>query len=176
MAQFEVGDIIFYESNTWIGRVIRKVTKFPFSHAALAVSPTDIIEANAFIKSRRVAFAETDYKRVVVMRTKTALSDKQKIAIIQESDQLLGRGYDYWAIFVFALKYIFGINTDKYTTDATKLWCTELVDYVYHAALIDLVPKAKNHFVSIEDVAQSDLLYEVEEIHRNSIFDKNDLW
>lgn len=176
MSKFEVGDIIFYESNTFIGRVIRKVTKFPFSHAALAISPNDIIEANAFIKSRRVSFAETDYKRVVVMRSKTTLSDAQKIAIIQESRQLLGRGYDYWAIFVFALKYIFGINTDNYATDATKLWCTELVDYVYHAANIDLVPEAKNHFVSIEDVAKSENLYQVREMYRNTIFDKTSPW
>lgn len=176
MPKFEVGDIIFYESTTLIGRIIRKITKYPFSHAAIAVSPTDIIEANAFIKSRRVSFAETEYKRVVVMRTKTPLTSTQKIAIIRESKQLLGRGYDYWAIFLFALRYLFGFNTDKCTTDATKLWCTELVDYVYHAALIDLVPNSKNHFVSIEDVAESTVLKQVQELYRTTIFKENDLW
>jgi hypothetical protein len=159
MVTFEIGDLIFCESTTIFGRLIRKVTGSPFSHVALAISSTDIVEADAFIKSREVPFQQTEYPHIKVMRTKVPLTDEQKRLLVENSGKLLGRGYNYWAIFLLFLRIIFKINLDKLKVDLTKLWCSELTDYIYNNINIDLVPQIHNEYVTVTDLEDSPELY-----------------
>lgn len=167
--EFNVGDIIFYETSTFIGSIIRFVTKIPFSHVALAVGPKNIIEANSFVRSRKLLFNETKYKRVKVMRYKTELTEKQKLELIENSHKLLGRKYDYWGIFLLFLRIVFRVKIDRLKDDYTKLWCSELVDYVYETIGIDLVPQLENNYVTIEDLEKSPVLYEAFQITEQQI-------
>lgn len=164
MTEFQVGDIIFYESTTFIGSIIRKITNSPFSHVALAVSPTEIVEANAFIRSRKVTFTPEKCKRIKVLRTKQPLTYAQERTLVINSDKLLNKGYDYLGITRLFAKTLFRFNLDGRKDDLTKLWCSEMVDYAYETIGIDLVPQIDNHYVSITDLEESPELVEAFEL------------
>ncbi len=158
MFQFNVGDIIFYESTTFFGKIIRKVTKSPFTHVAVAVGPDEIVEANAFIKSRRVKFSKENCRGIKVLRLKKPLTDFEKGHLKFRCNEVLGRHYDYKGVIVLLLKILFRIKTEKIPEDITRLWCAELVDHVFEAIGIDLVEGRTNHYVTVTDILVSNKL------------------
>jgi hypothetical protein len=165
MESFKVGDILFYETSSLVGAAIRKVTKFKYSHVALVIdNESNVIEADAFIKSRKINFWDTEFKRVKVMRLKEPLTKEQEKAIKENSELLIGKRYDYKGVFLLFLKLLFGLKLDREKDDLSRVWCSEIVDYLYITAGIDLVPNISNHFVTIEDLFNSPKLIEVDEI------------
>lgn len=173
---FEVGDIVLYESGTWIGKMVSRITDYPYSHVALAVSEDEVIEANSFIKSRKVKFADTKYKRVIILRYKDNLSQKQKDIIVRESEELIGKNYDYFGIFILMIKYMLGFEIKYANNNTNSLWCSELVDFVYDKIKIDIVKNSYKNNVSVEDIAESPLLIQVGEMKApmDTIFDNNE--
>ena len=162
MNKFRVGDIIFYESTTFMGRIIRKITKCKYSHVAVAISSDLIVEANAFIHSRVIRFDPSRCKSIKIMRATEPITPEQKINLVLLSKKLINKGYDYKGIFLLLIKYIFRVNLDSLETDLTKLWCSELVDYMYTSVGIDLVPEKDNHYVDIKDILNSNKLKTIE--------------
>lgn len=161
---FDIGDILFYETETIVGKIIRKVTGFKYSHVALVIDEhCNVLDVNAFIKSRKINFFKTDYKSVKVLRIKGGLTEKQKRELVEKHKNLLGKKYDYLGILFLFFKLKFGLKVDKYKDDYSKFWCSEIVDYIYNELGIDLVPEVTNNYVTIEELYKSPLLQEVYE-------------
>lgn len=158
---YKVGDIIFYKTDTLFGKLISKITGHKHSHVAVMVANGLVIESVAFKKTRLVHLARTEFKSIKVMRALEPLTEDQLKCINKSMTDLVGLPYDYLGVFRMLTKLIFRRNLDKIPSDLNRVWCSELVDYMYSRCGIKLVEGTNNHHVDIEDLEKSPLLYEV---------------
>jgi uncharacterized protein YycO len=102
----------------------------------LAVSETEIMEADRFIKVR-VRKLEADE---VVMVRKANLTPSQKVQLLSIASKQLNKGYDYKSILKWLLRLLFKWNVN-FVDNANTLLCSELIDRCYQSIGIDLVPE-----------------------------------
>lgn len=157
----EVGDIVLYRTTSLIGKLIRKITGHPHSHVAIAVSEDSVIEATAFTRSKIVPLMETKFDHVHIMRLKGGLTDDQKTQIVKHIDDVLDKRYDYKGVFLLALNILTGLDKSKARKDLSKVWCSEMVDYLYTVANVKLVDDVINHHVDIKDIEMSDKIEQI---------------
>jgi hypothetical protein len=86
----DAGNIIFVRGSSVVSSIVRYFDKGEFSHVAVAVSPTHIIEAEWNTKSIITPFHYKDYEVIDLN-----LTDEQKDRMIKKAIQLTGRWYDY---------------------------------------------------------------------------------
>jgi uncharacterized protein YycO len=159
----KAGDLIFYRSTSWIGDIVCYITQSEFSHVALAVDSKHVIEANRFIKTRKVPLEETA-TNIVVMRP-TLMTEEQSIAVVKLAETLLGRPYDYKNSLWWGVRLIYKLITQadlpSLYNDLNSLYCSELIDHVYTETGVDLVIDREVCDVTPENLYKSPLLYEV---------------
>lgn len=115
MSKIETGDIIFVRGNGILSKLVRFFDKGEFSHVAIAVSDTHILEANWNIRSKITKMEYTDYE---VIRLKD-ITQEQKDMIPELAKSLQGRWYDYFQILGILMKS--RINSPQ------QLICSEIV-------------------------------------------------
>lgn len=108
------GDIIFVQGTSLISRLVRLVDKGKFSHVAIAVSETHVIETNWNMKSKIVEFHYEDFELV-----RLQLSDNQRDSVPAIALNYEGKWYDYLQV----LSYIFQSRLNN----PRHLICSELV-------------------------------------------------
>lgn len=86
----EAGDLIFVRGHSLVSSIVRAVDKGEFSHVAMAVSPTHVIEAEWSTKSVITPLHYEDYEVISL-----GMTEEQKDRIIKKAIQLTGRWYDY---------------------------------------------------------------------------------
>lgn len=127
---------MFRSTDTWISRLIARLTASEFTHIGL-VTFTDngkdgiIIEADRFIKSSRRAF-RFDPERHALYRI-VGITDQQATAVVAEAIALEGRHYDYLQIMGLFFRLI-GWDTGSLFNRANSLICSELLDKALHRA------------------------------------------
>lgn len=114
MGVLQTGDIIFIRGRGIISNTIRAIDRGEFSHVAVALSDTHVIEAEWNTKSIIKPFEHEDYEIVTLM-----LTDEQKDRLIKRAIQLTGMWYDYPQL----LGYMF--KGAKYGTPK-RLICSEV--------------------------------------------------
>lgn len=120
------GDVVFIRGKGPISSIIRLFDRGEFSHVAIFVSDTEIIEAEYSTRVRIVEFDYEDYE--IVPMNFTA---EEALEIRNVAELLLGRWYDYFYVFVLWLRLAFGKTLgDKYVNDPKKMICSELVAYI----------------------------------------------
>lgn len=110
----KAGDLIFVRGNSIISKAVRFFDPGRFSHVAIAVSPTHVIETNWNMRSRIVEFSYEDFELV-----RLNLSDRQREQIPAAARELEGRFYDYLQILAYIFKS--RVNNPRF------LICSELV-------------------------------------------------
>lgn len=108
------GDIIFVRGTSLLSRIIRFFDKGRYSHVAIAVSDTEILEAQYFTRSRIVKNYHEDYDIFDI-----GLSELQRSQVAWMSKNMTGKWYDYKQI----LGYIFKRPWDN----PNNMICSELV-------------------------------------------------
>lgn len=128
------GDIIFVQGSSPISRLVRLFDKGKFSHVAIAVSETHVIETNWNMKSKIVEFHYEDFELV-----RLQLSDNQRKIVPAVALKYEGKWYDYLQI----ISYIFQSRLNN----PRHLICSELVynilsevGYVEDGLSIDVTP------------------------------------
>lgn len=121
----ETGDLIFVRGHSLISNIVRAVDKGEFSHVAMAVSPTHVIEAEWSTKSVITPVHYEDYEVVSL-----DLTEEQKDIIIKKAIQLTGRWYDYPQ----ALGYLFSRKWGS----PKNLVCSEIVYLLLKEIGLDL--------------------------------------
>jgi hypothetical protein len=128
------GDIIFVRGSSLLSKIIRFFDKGKFSHVAIAVSDSEVIETNWNMRSKIVKFYYTDYEIVSIN-----LTDNQRNQVPVVAKKLEGRMYDY----VQVLGYIFKSRLNN----PHHLICSELVynvlrgvGYIKDDSLRDITP------------------------------------
>lgn len=108
------GDVVFVRGNSIISKLIRLFDKGRFSHVAIAVSDTHVIETNWNMKSRIVEFKYKDFELV-----RLPLTEDQRIRVAVEAKMLEGVPYDY--IQILFLMFSSRLNNPRHFI------CSELV-------------------------------------------------
>jgi hypothetical protein len=127
----QTGDIVFFKaSDTFISRLIAKLTKSEYTHVGLMVSGKMMIEANRFIKTRVVPF-QFDPELHQVYRLEK-LDGLTKAVINHRAMLYKDYSYDYGQIIGWLLRSIFRLKRDNLFNRANALICSELIDYVYY--------------------------------------------
>lgn len=128
------GDIVFVRGTSLISKLVRMIDKGEFSHVAIAVSDTQVIEANWYMRSKIVTFHYEDFEIV-----RLNLTDNQVTQIPLVAKKFEGKMYDYLQV----LSYLFKgrINNPRH------LICSELVynilsevGYINDDSLRDIKP------------------------------------
>lgn len=110
----KAGDLIFVKGDSIISKAIRLFDKGRFSHVAIAVSDTHVLETNWNMKSRIVECSYTDFEVVSL-----PLTEDQRIRIVVEAKLLEGVPYDY--IQILFLMFSSRLNNPRHFI------CSELV-------------------------------------------------
>jgi len=113
--ELEVGDIVFVRGHTALSKLVRLFDKGEFSHVAVAVSESHVIEAEWNTKSIITPFSHKDYEII-----RFDLSEVDKDRLIKKAIQLTGRWYDYPQM----LGYMFHKETQW--GNPKKLICSEI--------------------------------------------------
>lgn len=87
------GDIVFVRGHDVVSNIIRLFEPGPYTHVAVAISSTQIIEAQYATK---VHIAEMDYNDYTVIDLN--LTDEQREKVPELATDLVGRWYNYLEI------------------------------------------------------------------------------
>jgi len=112
----KAGDILFVRGDSLLSSAIRLFDKGEFTHVAVAVSETHILEAQYFTKTRITPIYFEDYEIVRL--------DLPEYEVLKISIQLVGKWYDYLQIVGYML--------DKKTNNPNQMICSELVATVLY--------------------------------------------
>lgn len=130
----KAGDIVFVRGTSIISKIIRLFDKGKFSHVAIAISETHVIETNWNMRSKIVEFYYEDYEVVSL-----ALTDSQRQRVPVIASKFVGKWYDY----IQVIGYIFNSRLNN----PRHLICSELVynilsevGYINDEKLRDITP------------------------------------
>ncbi|AUM58871.1 hypothetical protein BCP01_070 [Bacillus phage BCP01] len=152
------GDVIFYKPTGFIGRVISRVTKSPYSHVALALNSDTMIEADRFVNTRITAIAY-DSEITHVYRLEN-VTQEERDRIVTNALKLEGSKYDYAQIAELFIRLVLGIKRTLFN-NKKKLTCSEVVDKSFYESginrkdvdnLYDITPEELLHKYSLHRV------------------------
>lgn len=118
----QAGDVVFVRPSGWLSNLVAKVDGGPFSHVAMAVSDTHIVEAQYFTKSRITPAYAHD-----VMVLDLRLNQQQRYEIQQNAISMTGRWYDYKLIVHYFVTNAMRWNMKAIWNSQNNLICSELV-------------------------------------------------
>lgn len=134
----QTGDIVFVRGNSWLSDIIRWVDKGEFSHVAIAVSPTHVLEAQYNKKVNIVPLRYSDFE-IVPMH----LNSYEKKQLEDYIPSLVGKWYDYlYAVGLF-FKAVFRIDGFGNWGRPDKVICSELVTKALHH--LNIIGKEFSH-------------------------------
>lgn len=116
------GDVVFVKPSGVLSYLVAKIDGGPYSHVAIAVSETHIIEAQYFTKSR---IWPVYAKNTLVLDL--GLSDEQREALVHNAINMTGRWYDYRLIVTYFFRNVFKLNLKALWNSQNNLICSELV-------------------------------------------------
>lgn len=112
MVNIQAGDILFIRGKSIISKAVRLFDKGEFSHVAIAVSDTHILEAQYYTRSHITLNHYEDYE---ILR----LSNFNKLDFLEIAISLIGKRYDYLQIM--------GHMFNKNINNPNQLICSEMV-------------------------------------------------
>lgn len=120
------GDIVFVKGHSIIDCLIRLFDPGPFTHVALAVSSTQVIEADLFTNVRIVPFHYEDYEVVSI-----GLDPVQRVGLQQAANEYVGRQYDYLQLFWYVIDDIFHLDGRNLLNSANDVICSEVISDIF---------------------------------------------
>lgn len=124
----KAGDIVFVKGESLISKIVNYFDG-EYSHVAIALSETHILEAKYF---RDVVIRSMKYKdyKVVDLR----LSDEQREVIVHKGINLVGRKYGYGQIIKEMLQKLFKFKDTNKLNNPNQMICSELVAHLLFQA------------------------------------------
>lgn len=157
----KAGDIVFFQSNSLISRIISRVTSSPYSHVAVAVSETHIIEANRGILSREIELSELLVPGVKVVLKRPTISEVEVAKVVESARSMIGKDYDMMSIFQWLVIILLNIPRVGFFNTPNKLYCSELIDIAFSNAGVDLIPNRSTGIVLPSELYNSTVLEDV---------------
>ena len=144
----EDGDVILFRGRTSLGRLIRWVTRAPYSHAGLAGWWEDrlmVMEAKrAGVVASRLSHVVAQYRgQAELFRAVGALDPSRKAAVAAAREEL-GKHYATWAVFRIWRRLWFRIpGRHDPTKPREKFVCSGYVNNAWLSGGVSLVPDQK---------------------------------
>ncbi|WP_096201731.1 YiiX/YebB-like N1pC/P60 family cysteine hydrolase [Bacillus sp. FJAT-45350] len=151
--KIETGDIIFVKQNDLTSLLIRWLEKSPYSHVAIAINSNEIIEADIL---RRVKIRKMKYTSFKVMRVDLNVS--QKKLLISCAKTFINNKYNYKGAIKWFFRLIINRKDDRDLPQ--RVYCSELVDYIYRCVGIVFYPERAPGDVLPSDLLNSPLVKE----------------
>ncbi len=155
------GDILLVRGNGLASKLIKAITHSEYSHVALAISDTDIIEIDVFKKVSIHPNSYLDYDLVHVYN----LTDTQRDSVIAYALAQLDLQYDYIQLMGLLIEILF--HARSYLNSKNRLICSELIDLAFLSQGVDLVPWKDPGNVTPEDIAESPIVIRSTRSHRS---------
>lgn len=138
----KTGDILFVRGHSLISKGIRLFDEGEFTHVAVALSDTHILESQYYTKTRITPIYFDDYEIVRL--------DLPEEEVLKNSIQLVGKWYDYSQIIGYMIKHR--------TNNPNKLICSELVATLLfrlkivedYEAIKDLTPNELYQYLTVD--------------------------
>lgn len=148
------GDIVLFKGKGLFAKIVRFFTRSNYSHTAMLITDTTMIEANW---NKRVNIVDFVYDPEVmeIYRYKDCLTFSQQINIVQSSYEMLDKYYDYLQVLSYILEYFIGKHYNNPFNIDDFIICSELIDKAYKSNMIELVPWRDEGNVSPDDLAKS---------------------
>ena len=118
----KAGDVVFVKPSGFISRMVALIDGGPYSHVAMAVNETHIVEAQYFTRSRITPAYARD-----VLVLDLGLSDEQRAFLQQQAIMVTGRWYDYRLIVHYFVTNALKWNLKAIWNSQNNLICSELV-------------------------------------------------
>lgn len=156
--KLKIGDIFACHSETFISSTIRMITHSKYSHIAIVVSETELIEADGI--TNRIRYRNINYyKNKADVYTCNILTDKQRQNIVKFMQNSIGEKYDYTLLIWLAVKYIFEILL-PFIDNTTNKICSEIVNDAYDSVGCRL---CVDRWPTPSQIAESNMLVKIGE-------------
>lgn len=155
-SEIQPGDILLISGNTLVDKIIKLVTRSPYSHVVGVVNPNQVVEILPLSTVRLKKIQ--DYTGRADVFTCERLSNDDRRKIISFVMGKIGASYDYDLIIWEASRYLFNWVWPYDNKDSSL--CSTLWSEAYRKAGIDLCPDVK--FPVPGDLAKSRYLHKVE--------------
>jgi hypothetical protein len=159
------GDVIMYKGKSIFPKLIRWLTKSPYSHAGIAVWWNErLMVMEAVMKGVRVVpLSRNIYQHkgnVEWVSCKKEISEEDRLRMIVFAQEELGKSYGRWKAVLFGLKVLFKRDLSKKDElrMENKLFCSQYVAQTYNSIGLDLKKNREDRFMSPGDIARSPLL------------------
>ena len=157
VSDIQPGDILLIRGDTWVDKIIKLVTRSPYSHVVGVVNSDHVVEILPFSTARFKKIQ--DYTGRADVFTCERLSNDDRTKIISYVNGKLGTSYNYNLLFWEASRYFLNWVWPYENKDSSI--CSTLWSEAYRKAGIDLCPDVK--FPAPGDLAKSRYLHKVSE-------------
>lgn len=148
MEDIKTGDVLLVATKSWLGRVIRKVTKAKWSHAAIFVwlwGELFVIEAEKH-GIQLTKWSDPKYnsgnpkKRTLLYLTPIKEVNEKEMAMMM-LPHVGVNSYDYIGLLDQLIYQYTGKWIGRKSNGHNKFYCSEFVAYIYHKLDKDYFPK-----------------------------------
>lgn len=120
------GDIVFLQGKGFISRIVRFFDGGgKFSHVAIAVSDTRVIEADIGTRVSVRPFERNNYNIIEVVDL--GLSINKRREVVNSAMKMIGVKYDYVQLIWYGLKRLFKVKGKNRLNNPKYVICSELV-------------------------------------------------
>ncbi|MFQ3543660.1 YiiX/YebB-like N1pC/P60 family cysteine hydrolase [Halobacillus rhizosphaerae] len=129
------GDVLFFKkTNSFISRIIAKLTKSNYTHVGLIVdcnletNTITIIESNRFIATKITEVELNDNTVIFTFDNKTSSIESK---ILEFANKKIGVKYDYLQIVGLIISLLLKKQRFAYFNTTNRFICSELIDRAY---------------------------------------------
>lgn len=158
--QIRDGDILLFRGKSWLSRVIRRLTRSPYSHAAIVAWWNErlmVLEAvGKGVVVSRMSIVVDHYSGKVELWTTDA--DLARAEVIRAAQRLLGKRYSPYKLLRNLARLVLGRPRhaeDDPEAPPEDFVCSEFVSRVWRAGGIDLVADSPDMYTKPSDIARS---------------------
>jgi hypothetical protein len=119
------GDIVFVQGKGIIADITRFFDKGKFSHCAIAISDSKVIEADIDTRVAVRPFVREDY--VIVESIDLGFTSQQRMDVYNSALKHVGRRYDYIQLIWYALRKWLRLKGHNRLNNPRYVICSELV-------------------------------------------------
>jgi hypothetical protein len=154
------GDILLFRGKSWLSRTICRVTRSPYSHAAIVTWWNDrlmVLEAvGKGVVVSRMSIVVNQYSGKIDLWTTDR--DLARAEVIRAAQRLLGKRYSPYKLIRNLARLVLGRpRHDEADPEAPPedFVCSEFVSRVWRAGGIDLVQDSPDVYTKPSDIAKS---------------------
>ncbi|HDR7263654.1 YiiX/YebB-like N1pC/P60 family cysteine hydrolase [Bacillus sp. CH_203] len=126
------GDVVFLQGKSFISKAVRFFDKGKFSHVAIAMSNTHILEADFDTRVAIVPFDKNEFNIIEVIDLE--LNKDERSRVVAMGSKMVGKKYDYMQIVWYMISKLLRLKGKNRFNNPNSYICSELVFAVLEEA------------------------------------------